>query len=315
MSEISCHQVVMHRTGGPEVLRYESATVAAPGKGELRIVQSAIGLNFATHFPIVPGSQGAGHIEAIGQGVTGFQIGQAVTYLSPGAYASVRLVPAERTLALPAGLSLEVAAATLLRGMTADYLLHRLYPVKPDDIVLINAAAGGMGQLLSAWAKHLGARVIGVVGSAAKRAIALNHGCHEVIDLSGENMVERVQALTRGEGVHVVYDAVGRDLFLPSLDCLRAQGMAINYGTASGDVEHFDLQRLHAKSLIVSRPTLRTYIAERRDFERSAARFAHAVEHGFVRAEVSRRYALSDIQTAHAELEGRQTTGASVIIP
>jgi NADPH:quinone reductase len=329
MSAIPCQHVVIRRTGGPEVLSFESAMVDAPGPGELRIVQSAIGLNFAdiylrkgaagphqaAHFPVVPGSQGAGFVEAMGEGVTGFKIGQAVTYLYPGAYASVRLVPADRTLALPDGLTLEVAAATLLRGMTAEYLLRRLYPVNAGDTVLINAAAGGMGLILSGWAKHLGAQVIGVVGSTPKRSLALAHGCHEVIDLSQEDMVERVQAITQGKGAHVVYDAVGRDLFLPSLDCLRNQGMAINYGTASGDVEHFDLQRLHAKSLIVCRPTLRTFVASRQDFEQSAARFADAVRQGFVRAEISRRYALSDIRQAHADLENRQTTGAAVIIP
>jgi len=330
MSLMRCAAVIARRHGGPEVLEWApDVEVPPPAAGEVRIVQQAIGLNYAdvyqrkgapgphgsTHFPVVLGSQGAGVIESLGAGVTGFEVGQAVTYIHPGAYAVVRCVPAERVLALANGLTVDTAAATLLRGMTAEYLLHRLFAVKPGDRVLVHAAAGGMGQILSSWARALGAEVIGTVGLPAKRDIALAHGCHHVIDYRQEDFVARVREITSGRGVAVVYDAVGRDVFVRSLDCLQVRGMAINYGTASGDVEAFDLQRLHAKSLTVCRPTLRSFIATRDELVASAARYAEAVRGGAVHAEVNRRYALRDVQRAHAELESRQTTGAALLMP
>jgi len=329
MTSLKTHAIQIHRHGGPEVLEYAEVDVPGPGPGELRIVQHAIGLNFADvyqrqgahgphstpHFPVVLGSQGAGIVQAMGEGVQGFEVGQAVAYIHPGAYAGVRLVPAQRTLPLPDGLTLETAAASLLRGMTAEYLVHRLYAVQPGDRVLVHAAAGGMGQILSAWARALGAEVIGTVGSEAKREVALACGCHHVIDYRREDFVKRVNELTGGEGVAVVYDAVGKDVFLPSLDCLRPRGMAINYGTASGDVQAFDLQRLHAKSLTVCRPTLRSFIATTAELRQSAQTFAAAVRRGDVQASVNRRYALKDVQRAHAELESRQTTGAAILVP
>lgn len=329
MSALACQAVIIRRNGGPEVLELIESSVPDPGPGEVRITQQAIGLNFAdiyqrrgaagphhtSHFPTILGSQGSGLVEAIGAGVLGFERGQAVTYVHPGAYASARLVPADRLLAIPDGLSMETAAGTLLRGMTAEYLTHRLFPVKPGHRVLIHAAAGGMGLILSAWARALGAEVIGTVGTAAKKTLALEHGCHHVIDYRAQNMVERVNDITGGQGVHVVYDGVGRDLFLPSLDCLHSRGMAINYGTASGDVEGFELQRLHAKSLMVCRPTLRTFIASREDLLMSAQTFAAAVRRGDLRAEVARRYALNDVVRAHTELENRLTTGAAILLP
>ncbi|RZJ26765.1 MAG: quinone oxidoreductase [Haliea sp.] len=321
--------VVAHRHGGPEVLEFTEIEVAAPGPGELRIVQSAIGLNFAdvyqrqgaagphssTQFPVILGSQGAGLVEAIGAGVQGFEVGQPVAYVHPGAYAGARLVPAARTLPLPEGLTLETAAASLLRGMTAEYLLHRLFTVKSGDAILVHAAAGGMGQILCAWGRALGATVIGTVGSDAKRPVALAHGCHHAINYRGEDFAARVNALTDGEGVAVVYDAVGRDVFLPSLDCLRVRGMAINFGTASGDVQAFDLQRLHAKSHTVCRPTLRSFIASPGELRMSAATFASAVRRGDVQARVDRRYPLREAARAHTELESRHTTGAAILVP
>ncbi|CAN5747480.1 quinone oxidoreductase [soil metagenome] len=321
--------IVAHRHGGPEVLQFENITVPAPGPGELRITQSAIGLNFAdiyqrqgaagphstAQFPVVLGAQGAGVVQAIGDGVTGFDIGQSVAYVHPGAYAAVRLVPAARVLPLPEGLTLETAAATLLRGMTAEYLLHRLYAVQPGDVILVHAAAGGMGQILSAWGRALGAIVIGTVGSQAKRAIALAHGCHHVINYREQDFAAQVNELTQGNGVAVVYDAVGRDVFLPSLDCLRVRGMAINFGTASGDVQAFDLQRLHARSHTVCRPTLRSFIATTQELHQSAATFAAAVRRGDVQARVDRRYPLREAARAHAELESRSTTGAAILVP
>ena len=329
MARMITSAVVAHRHGGPEVLEFGEIEVPEPGPGELRIVQSAVGLNFAdvyqrqgaagphstAQFPVVLGSQGAGVVEAIGAGVQGFEIGQPVAYVHPGAYAGARLVPAARTLPLPEGLTLETAAATLLRGMTAEYLLHRLFTVKPGESILVHAAAGGMGQILCAWGRSLGATVIGTVGSEAKRDIALEHGCHHAINYRSEDFVAGVNALTGGEGVAVVYDAVGKDVFLPSLECLRVRGMAINFGTASGDVQAFDLQRLHARSHTVCRPTLRSFIGTTEELQMSAGRFAAAVRRGDVRASVDRRYPLREAARAHAELERRQTTGAAILVP
>lgn len=329
MGALTTTAVQVHRHGGPEVLQLHTVQVPEPGPGELRLVQTAIGLNYADiyqrtgaagphrhdGFPFVPGSIGAGHVESVGPAVTGFAVGDAVVYLHAGAYAGARLVPAARTVPLPEGLSLELAAAQLLRGMTAEYLLHRLVRVQPDDRLLVHAAAGGMGQILAAWGRALGAWVVGTVGSAAKVEVAHAAGCHAVVDCSQQGWVDRVLAATGGEGVHVVYDGVGRDLFLPSLDCLRVRGMAINYGTASGDVEGFELQRLHARSLSVCRPTLRSFTASTEDLRASAATFAAAVCRGDLQPRVDRRYALADVAQAHADLQGRRTTGAAVLLP
>nr|WP_145547321.1 quinone oxidoreductase [Variovorax boronicumulans] len=326
MQSIAIH---IHRHGDPGVLERVQVDVPPPAAGEVRIRQSAIGLNFAdiyqrkgahgphapTPFPITLGAQGAGVVEALDPGVAGWHVGQSVAYFHPGAYQHVRNVPAARVLALPAGISEEQAGANLLRGLTAEYLLRRLYVVQPGDAVLVHAAAGGMGVLLSQWARALGATVIGTVGSAAKADVALAHGCHHVIDYRREDFVARTLALTDGQGVAVVYDAVGKDVFVPSLACLRTLGMAINYGTASGDVEGLDLQLLHARSLSVCRPTLRSFIATPHDLQRSAAAFFAAVESGQLRLEVGSRYALTDVQQAHRDLEGRATTGAPVLVP
>ena len=257
----------------------------------------------------------AGVVDAVGSGVTDFRVGQSVAYFHPGAYQAVRNVPASHVIALPEHISEELAGATLLRGLTAEYLLRRLYIVKPGDAVLIHAAAGGMGVILSQWARALGATVIGTVGSDAKIETALAHGCHHVINYRGSDFAAETLALTGGLGVHVVYDAVGKDAFLPSLDCLRPLGIAISYGTASGDVQNFDLQRLHAKSLSVSRPTLRTFIAETAQLRAGAAVLFDAVRSGMLRLEVNHRYALADVRRAHQELEDRVTTGAPVLIP
>lgn len=319
----------IERHGGPEVLEVVLLDVGEPERGEVRIRQTAIGLNFAdiyqrrgnhgphqsTSFPITLGAQGAGVIEAVGEGVDGLAVGQSVAYFHPGAYQTIRNVPASRVIALPPAISQEVAGATMLRGLTAEYLLRRLYVVKPGDPVLIHAAAGGMGVILSQWARALGASVIGTVGSAAKVPIALAHGCHHVIDYRAQDFVAQTLEITAGKGVAVVYDAVGKDVFVPSLQCLRPLGIAINYGTASGDVEGFDLQRLHAKSLSVSRPTLRTYIADPADLQRGAAALFDAVASGMLRLEVNRRYALHDVRRAHEELESRATNGAAILVP
>lgn len=329
MTTLKSTAILAHRLGGPEVLEYTTIDVPDPGPGEVRIRQHAIGLNFAdiyqrrgahgphstAHFPVVLGSQGAGVVESFGAGVTGLKPGDAVAYVHPGAYSEWRVLPAERTLPMPAGLDHDTAAATLLRGMTAEYLLHRLYRVRPGDRILVHAAAGGMGVILSAWGRALGAEVIGTVGSEEKMAVALAHGCHHVIDYRREDFAARVLDITGGEGVEAVYDAVGRDVFFQSLDCLRVRGMAINYGTASGDVLGLDLPRLHAKSLTVCRPTLKTFIATTAELHLSANTFAAAVKSGAVKAEVGSRYRLSDTARAHDDLENRRTTGAPILIP
>ncbi len=329
MTTIKSPAVLAWQHGGPEVLELAEIDVPPPGPGEIRIVQHGIGVNYAdiyqrkgahgpnqtATFPVILGSEGAGIVEAVGEGVNDFAAGDAVAYLMPGAYARVRNLPAARALKLPDGLSLEQAAGTLLRGMTAEYLLHRLYQVKPGDRILVHAAAGGMGQILSAWGRALGAEVIGTVGSEAKMAIARACGCHHVVNYRTEDFAARVLDLTGGDGVHVVYDAVGRDVFLPSLACLRVRGMAINFGTASGDVEAFNLQTLHAKSLTVCRPTLRSFTITSEELRQSAQTYAAAVRRGDVGATIGHRYALADIRQAHADLEGRATAGAIVLIP
>ena len=319
----------MHRHGGPEVLEVASVDVPEPAPGEVRIRQTAIGLNFAdiyqrrgdhgphqaAPFPITLGAQGAGVIDALGAGVVKLRIGEPVAYFQPGAYQAVRNVAASRVVPLPEEVSPEIAGATMLRGLTAEYLLRRLYVVKPGDAVLVHAAAGGMGVILSQWARALGATVIGTVGSDAKAGTALEHGCHHVINYRTQDFAARTLALTHGQGVAVVYDAVGKDVFVASLDCLRPLGMAINYGTASGDVQGFDLQRLHAKSLSVCRPTLRSFIADPADLQRGAAALFDAVRSGLLKLEVNRRYALTEARRAHEELENRSTTGAAILVP
>lgn len=319
----------IRRHGGPEVLESVVVEVPAPARGEVQIQQTAIGLNFAdiyqrrgshgphtaASWPITLGAQGAGVVQAVGDGVTHVQPGQSVAYLQPGAYQVTRNVQADRVLPLPPDISEEAAGAQLLRGLTAEYLLRRLYMVRPGDAVLVHAAAGGMGVILSQWARALGATVIGTVGSPHKVAVAQAHGCHHVIDYRREDFVAATLALTAGEGVSVVYDAVGKDVFIPSLACLRPRGVAINYGTASGDVEAFDLQLLHPRSLSVCRPTLRTFIADPAELREAAQALFNVVRQGTVRLDVHHRYPLADVQRAHHELESRVTTGAPVLIP
>lgn len=318
-----------HRHGEADVLEAVDVDVPAPAPGEVQVRQTAIGLNFAdiyqrrgghgphaaTPFPVTPGAQGAGVVEAVGPGVREFTPGQAVAYLHPGAYQVTRNVPAHRVVALPDWIPQDIAGANLLRGLTAEYLLRRLYAVKPGEAVLVHAAAGGMGLILSQWARALGATVIGTVGSAAKAEVARAHGCHHVIDYRREDFVARTLEFTGGVGVGVVYDAVGKDVFLPSLQCLRPRGLAVNYGTASGDVEAFDLQVLHAKSLSVCRPTLRSFVADPAELRASAQAFFDAVRDGRVQLGIGQRYPLAEVRRAHRDLESRATTGAPVLIP
>ncbi len=321
--------VRLHEYGGPEVLRWEDVDVADPGPGQVRIRQAAIGLNYIDVYhrtglyplPALPwtlGMEGAGRIEAVGAGVTEFKAGDRVAYASPpvGAYAEVRLIPADRVVALPDTIDDQTAAAMMLQGLTAQYLLRRTYRVQPGDAILLHAAAGGVGLIASQWARQLGALVIGTVGSDEKAEIARAHGCHHTIVYTRENFVERVREITNGQGVAVVYDSVGQETFMGSLDCLRPLGMMVSFGNASGPVAPFEPGILAAKgSLFLTRPTLMHYTAQRRDLLASAADLFDVVAIGAVNIEVRQTYPLAETAQAHRDLEGRKTTGSTVLLP
>lgn len=318
----------IHRHGGPEVLSWDEVDLAAPGPGEVLIRHTAIGFNFVdtyhrsgqfghkVTFPLVPGSQGVGVVEAVGDGVEALKAGDKVTYANLlGAYAEARVVPADRMVVLPDDISDDLAAAAYLRALTAEYLLQRLYPVQPGETILVHACAGGVGQIICQWAKALGATVIGTVGTDAKAEIVKGLGCDHAIVYSRENFVDKVMEITGGKGVPVVYDSVGRDTFMGSLDCLAPMGMGINFGTASGQVEPFPMQHLHKKSLRVTRPTLATYIAARDDLEAASQEVFRVLRDGTVKVEISRRFNLKDAADAHRAIESRDTTGAMILVP
>ena len=319
----------IHEHGGPEVLRWEEVEVGEPGPGQLRVRHGAVGLNYIDVYhrtglyplPSLPwtlGMEGAGQVGAVGEGVTEFKPGDRIAYASPpvGAYAEVRLIPADRVVALPDAIDDRTAAAMMLQGMTAQYLLRRTYRVQPGDAILLHAAAGGVGLIASQWARHLGATVIGTVGSEEKAELARAHGCHHTILYNRENFVERVREITGGQGVVVVYDSVGKDTFMGSLDCLRPLGMMVSFGNASGPVPPFEPAILAAKgSLFFTRPTLMTYTAQRADLLASAAELFGVVSSGAVRIEVRQTYPLAETARAHRDLEARQTTGSTVLLP
>lgn len=318
----------IHAHGGPDVLTYEEIAVGAPGPGEVRLTQTAIGLNFIDTYyrtglykppalPFIPGGEGAGVVESVGPGVSDLTPGDRVAYATGlGGYASVRLMPADRLVRVPDAISDATAAAMMLKGMTARYLLRATYNVKPGSVILFHAAAGGVGLIAGQWARALGATVIGTAGSADKVKLALEHGYHHVINYRDENFVARVKELTGGRGVDVVYDSVGRDTFAGSLDCLKPRGLFVSFGNASGPAPDISLLTLAQKgSLFVTRPTLFTYIASRADLEETAADLMAVVANGTVRIPVSQTYALKDAARAHSDLEGRMTTGASVLLP
>ena len=316
--------VIVNKTGTPDVLEIQEIEVGEPKESEVRIRQSVIGVNFAdiyqrrgSHgpyaasiFPMVIGGEASGFIDAIGKDVTGFGIGQRVAVIHPGAYQLTRNVPATNVVPLPDDISLEVAGSSLVRGLTAEYLLRRLYLVKAGDAVLIHAAAGGMGLILSQWAHSLGALVIGTVGSKQKIDLALKNGCDYVINYRGDDFVSRVLEITSGKGVDVVYDAIGKDVFLDSLKCVKTLGFVISYGTASGDVEAFDLQLLHQKSIIVARPTLRSFISAPGDLQRGAAAFFEAIQNKVIDPTVRQLYPFENVRMAHKDLEEGLTTGS-----
>jgi NADPH2:quinone reductase len=319
----------IHEYGGPEVLRWEEVAIGEPGPGQLRIHHAAIGLNYIDIYhrtglyplPSLPwtlGMEGAGRIEAVGEGVTEFKVGERVAYASPpvGAYAEVRLIAADRVVALPDAIDDQTAAAMMLQGMTAQYLLRRTYRLQPGDAILLHAAAGGVGLIASQWARQLGALVIGTVGSDEKAELARAHGCHHVIVYTREDVVERVREITSGQGVAVVYDSVGKETFMGSLDCLRPLGMMVSFGNASGPVPAFEPGLLAAKgSLFLTRPSLMHYTAQRRDLVDSAVDLFDVVATGAVKIKVRQTYPLAETAQAHRDLEARKTTGSTVLLP
>jgi NADPH2:quinone reductase len=317
----------VHTVGGPEAMTYEDVEVGQPGPGQVLIRHGAIGLNFIdvyfrtglykTPTPFIPGMEGAGTIEAHGEGVTGFTVGDRVAYTGLiGAYAEKRLTPAEKLVKLPKEIPDEVAAGMMLKGLTAHYLLHKTYRVRPGDTILIHAAAGGVGLIVCQWAKSLGATVIGTVGSAAKAKLAKENGCDHPIDYTKEDFITRVKEITGGKGVPVVYDSVGKDTFDKSLDCLSKLGLMVSFGNASGSPPPIDVLKLMQKgSLFLTRPTLQDYIPTRDALEAAAAELFKAVSSGVVKIAVEQRYALKDAAQAHRDLESRKTTGSTVLIP
>ena len=315
-------------TGGPEVMKLVDVEVGPPGPGQVRVRQTAIGLNYIDtyhrsglyplQFPSGLGLEAAGVVEEVGEGVTSLKPGDRIAYgTGPiGAYADIRNLPANRLVRLPAAISDETAAGMMLKGMTARYLLRATYVVKPGDTILLHAAAGGVGLIMSQWAKALGATVIGTVGSDAKAATARAHGCDHVINYSTEDTVKRVRELTGGKGVPVVYDGVGKDTLMISLDCLSPRGLLVSFGNASGAVPPLDLLLLSAKgSLYVTRPTLNTYTASDAELQETAQDLVDVVASGKVKIPVNQRHALADVVQAHRDLESRRTTGTTVLLP
>jgi NADPH2:quinone reductase len=316
----------IHETGGPEVLKWEDVEIGKPGQGEALIRQTAIGLNFIDTYhrtglyplplPAVLGMEGAGVVEEVGPGVTDVKPGDRVAYAGVlGAYTERRLIAADRLVPLPDGVSDIQAAAMMLKGMTAEYLLLRTHRVQRGETILVHAAAGGVGLIMCQWAKHLGATVIGTVGNDQKAELARANGCHHPIVYTRENFTERVRAITGGAGVPVVYDSVGKDTFLGSLDCLRPLGLMVSYGNASGAVPPFSVGLLAQKgSLFLTRPVLMAYTAKREDLLASARALFEVVESGAVKIKLDRTWPLEDAASAHRELEGRRTTGSTVFI-
>jgi NADPH2:quinone reductase len=318
----------VHQYGGPEVLSYEDVEVPAPGPGEVQVRHNAVGVNYidtyfrsgqyqAPSMPFTPGNEGAGVVAAVGEGVTGFRPGERVAYAGAlGAYAEERNIPAQFLVKITDDVSDETAAAMMLKGLTAQYLLRRTYRVEPGFTILFHAAAGGVGLIACQWAKHLGCTVIGTVGSEAKADLARQNGCDHVILYRQDDFVARVKEITGGAGCEVVYDGVGKDTFPGSLDCLKPFGMFVSFGASSGPIEAFNLGILGQKgSLYATRPTLFTHIARRETLDAMAAELFQVVASGAVKIPVHHRAKLSEATDVHRALEGRQTTGATVMTP
>jgi NADPH2:quinone reductase len=315
-------------TGGPDVMKLVDVDIEKPGPGQVRVRQTAVGLNYIDTYhrsglypvplPSGLGLEAAGVVEELGDGVTGLKVGDRIAYGvgALGAYAELRNLPANRITRLPSGIPDETAAGMMLKGMTVRYLLRATYKVQAGETILLHAAAGGVGLILSQWAKALGVTVIGTVGSDEKVKTAREHGCDHVINYSTENTVARVKEITGGKGVPVVYDGVGQSTLLTSLDCLKPRGLLVSFGNASGPVKSLDLGLLAARgSLYVTRPTLMTYTASDADLKETAEDLVAMVESGKVRIPVNQRYALADVVQAHRDLESRKTTGTTILLP
>jgi NADPH2:quinone reductase len=319
----------MHTTGGPEVLSWEPYDPGMPGPGEVRLIHEAIGLNFIDVYqrtglyplpsmPAIPGLEGAGRVEMVGEGVKEFQAGDRVAYagVPPGAYAEIRCIPAHRLVKLPETISSRDGAAMMLQGMTARYLLKGCFAVGPGTTLLIHAAAGGVGTLLCQWARHLGATSIGTVGSPEKARLAEQNGCDHPILYGQEDFAASVREITGGQGVDVVYDSIGKTTFMQSLDCLRPMGTMVSFGQASGPLEPFNIGLLAQKgSLFLTRPSLMHYTAKREDLLAHAKDLFTVVGSGAVKIQVKQEYALRDAAKAHRDLEERKTTGSSILLP
>ena len=319
----------IYETGGPDVMRWEDVDPGVPEPGEALVRHEAVGLNFIDVYhrtglyplpalPATPGMEGSGIVEAIGEGVTEVAVGDRVAYagIPPGAYAEVRRIPAHRLVQLPEKILFQQGAAMMLQGMTARYLLRGCYDVKKGDTILIHAAAGGVGSIVCQWAKHLGATVIGTVGSPAKAELARAHGCDHTILYNDEDFTARTKEITGGNGVDVAYDSVGQATFMQSLDCLRPMGMMVSFGQASGSVPPLDLGELAARgSLFLTRPSLMAYTAAREDLLNHAGDLFEVVQSGAVKIEVNQTYPLAEAARAHRDLEARKTTGSTILIP
>ncbi|WP_322024460.1 quinone oxidoreductase [Burkholderia sp. BCC1977] len=314
--------------GGPDVMKWVDVEVGEPKAGEVRIRQHAVGLNYIDVYfrtglypqplPGGLGMEAAGEVTAVGDGVTALKAGDRVAYVGqpPGAYAQERVMPAERLVKLPDGISYDDAASVMLQGLTAHYLLRRTYPVKAGDTILIHAAAGGVGLLVCQWAKALGATVIGTVGSDEKAALAKAHGCDHPIVYTRENFTQRVKEITNGAGVPVVYDSIGKDTYIGSLDCLAPLGYFVSFGNASGPLPAIDSKEFSSRgSLFFTRPTLFSYIAKRADLESAAAELFDVIQSGKVKTSINQRYPLAEVGRAHADLESRKTTGSTILVP
>jgi len=324
------YAMLIDQVAGPEVFYRAEVHVPEPGPDEVRMTHSAIGLNFVDIYhrsgqfydgdpfdlPAVLGVQGVGTVDTVGESVRDVAVGDRVGYVGTlGAYASSRTLPARRLIKLPEDVSDPVAAATLVRGLTEEYLLHRLRPLHSGDVILVHAAAGGVGVILCQWAKTLGLTVIGTVSTSAKALLAAAYGCDFPLVYPQTDWVEAVREITDGEGVAIVYDSIGRLTFLDSLKCLRPHGLAVNFGTASGQVDDLPLQLLLEKSLFICRPTLRTFVEDRRVYEDASAKFFDVIRRGVVKLPGTVSYALTDVSRAHRDLESRNITGLPVLIP
>ena len=316
------------KTGGPEVLTLEDVTLAPPARGQVQLRHTAIGVNFIDIYhrsglyplklPSGLGLEAAGIVQAVGEGVTNFKLGDRVGYCTGpiGAYAEANNIGADRAVKLPDGISDETAAACLLKGMTAQYLLRRTFVVEPGQTILLHSAAGGVGLIAAQWAKHLGARVIGTVGSDNKIELAKAHGCEHVLNLAKDDWVARVREFTNGQGVPVVYDSIGKDSFSGSLDCLAVRGMMVSFGNSSGPVPAFEPGLLSAKgSLYLTRPTLFHYIRTSKELQETADDLFTVIDSGHVKIAINQRFALKDARLAHEALHSRKTTGATILIP